>query len=273
MFCVIQKVVNKKPDPYGEHKELLVDSFTITYNGVTKTKYTYRYSDERFERPIRDAYKIMIHMSYRDGLGKVKKQQWVICTMSFYNLLDSWPGDCINAQRLQEKLSMMGLTEQQLWEMVNQKLDPIIKNAKDQIEKTQEYRAKKKHEEILAKHRKAKIMFERKYGEDTYEYCYDVYGNLRNEAYLKELEENYRAQEENRRSYYSNYQSNYSSTDDFFKNFSSYFGTNQSNYTDEEKSRLKTIYRTLSKTFHPDITKDDGEMMKLINKLKEGWGI
>jgi hypothetical protein len=84
MYCVIQKIVNKKPVQSGYSKELLVDWTTMTYQGKTETKYSYRYSDERFERPIKDAYKISIHKSYREN-GKVKKKQWVICTMSYYN--------------------------------------------------------------------------------------------------------------------------------------------------------------------------------------------
>jgi DnaJ-class molecular chaperone len=47
-----------------------------------------------------------------------------------------------------------------------------------------------------------------------------------------------------------------------------------SNHTEDEKEKLKKIYRVLAIHFHPDRNKDDdGEMMKFVNKLKEEWGI
>jgi hypothetical protein len=269
MFCVIQKVVNKQLNPYGTHKELLVDSFTYSIgNESPKTKYTYRYSQERFERPILDAYKISIHKSYREN-GKVKKKQWSICTMTYYNLIEFGPADCVNSKKLREKLVEIGITEEELWDMVYGKLDPITEAVKNEYGSTEEHQTKKKHDEILKKYREAKDNFEKKYGSDTYEYCYDVFGELRNPDYLKKVKEQHEAQKEYQdRSYYSYEQSNYSNYQS-----SSYFSTQQSAYTDENKIKLKKIFKTLSLKFHPDVTKDDGEMMKFINKLKEDWRI
>lgn len=45
------------------------------------------------------------------------------------------------------------------------------------------------------------------------------------------------------------------------------------NYTEEEKEYLKIIYRSAAIKLHPDVTRDDGEGMKFLNKLKEEWGI
>jgi curved DNA-binding protein CbpA len=33
------------------------------------------------------------------------------------------------------------------------------------------------------------------------------------------------------------------------------------------------MYKVLALNFHPDRTGDDGEMMKLVNRVKEEWGI
>lgn len=278
MFCVIQKVTLKKNNPYGEHKELLA------YTGFSvdgKPKYAYSYSKERFERPIRDAYKIMIHHSYREK-GQVRKRQWSICTMNYYNLLDSWPGDCINTSILKDKLLDMGIGDSDLWKMVYEKLDPIVAKVKKEFERTPEFKAEKKHKSILRKYRVEKNLFESRYGADTYDLCYDIFGVLRNEGYLLTLQKQYNEKQESyKRSYQSNSQSNYSSgsksSDDFFKNFagsfSSYFANQGSTYTEPEKLLLKGFFRTLTKSYHPDITKDDGQAMKLISKLKQGWGI
>ncbi|ERI92135.1 hypothetical protein HMPREF1982_02676 [Clostridiales bacterium oral taxon 876 str. F0540] len=270
MYCVIQKVVNKKYDPYGEHKEIEVHSTTWSMNGVSKTHYSYIYGGGRFERPIKDAYKISIHKSYREN-GKLKKKQWVICTMGYYSLLHSWPGDCIVRSVLDKKLKDMGITEEELWNMVYIKLQPIINSVKVEFERTEEYKTKQKHKQILDKYLKDKEEFEKRYGKDTYDYCYDVFGTLRNEKYLKEIESNYQAQQTYRNSYsgyQSNKQSNYSDYD-----FNSYYKTNVSTYTEEEREYLKAIYKAAAMKLHPDIKKDNGEGMKLLNKLKNDWGI
>lgn len=34
MFCVIQEVRRKKPDPYGEHKEIIPYPLEMSINGV-----------------------------------------------------------------------------------------------------------------------------------------------------------------------------------------------------------------------------------------------
>jgi hypothetical protein len=269
MYCVIQKVTNKKPNQYGHYKELTVCSTTFGLIGEEpKTKYSYRYSNERFERPIKAAYKISIHESYRQD-GKVKKKQWVICTMGYYDLNDSWPGDFLTSTELKKKLEQMEITEEKLWEMVYQKLDPLIKEIKKEFESTEEYKAKKEHEEILTKYRAAKDEFEKEYGSDTYDYCYDIFGTLQNEEYLNQL----KAQQKAQQGYQERSYQNRSQSNDDYNYRSSYSTLKQSNYTDDEKGMLKKIYRTASKQFHPDITNDDGTMMKFLTKLKEQWGI
>ena len=42
---------------------------------------------------------------------------------------------------------------------------------------------------------------------------------------------------------------------------------------EEDKPIYKKMYRVLAMNFHPDIIKDDGYAMKLINELKKEWGI
>jgi hypothetical protein len=265
MYCVIQKVVNKKPDPFGAYKELLVDSYTSTVNNVTKTRYTHRYSSERFERPIRDSFKIAIHHSYREN-GKVLKKQWVICTMSFYELAEgSFAGDHTR-RNLRDKVAEIGISENELWQLVYEKLDPLIAIAKLEFELTDEYRMKQEHEKVLRLHRLRGMKFEQKYGVGTYDYCYDVFGDSRNPLYVRDLENAYEAQQ--RQSNQGNHKNNYNYSD-----FTSLLGNIKSIYSDDEKVMLKKIYRAMSQKFHPDITKDDGEIMKLLNKLKEGWGI
>ncbi|OAB30193.1 hypothetical protein PMSD_20625 [Paenibacillus macquariensis subsp. defensor] len=269
MFCVIQKVTNKKPNPYGAYKELMVDTFSYSLNGkISDIKYTYHYRGERFGRPILDAYKISIHKSYREG-GKVKKKQWVICTMGYYNLIEFSLYDCINSSTLSKKLEEMDITEDQLFDMVYEKLQPIIDRVTAEYESTEEFKTTQAHKEIMKNYSQAKGDFEQLYGNDTYDYCFDVFGELRSPDYMERLKEQQRERQEyQERSYQSSYQSNHD-----YGQYGSYHTESHSTYSEDDKARLKLIFRTLSKKFHPDVTKDDGEIMKLINKLKNQWGI
>lgn len=81
MFCVIQQVEIKKVNR-GEAKRIEVYESSFSINGENCTYYKYRYSDERFERPVKKAFKISIHESYREQ-RKVKKRQTVICTVGY----------------------------------------------------------------------------------------------------------------------------------------------------------------------------------------------
>lgn len=269
MYCVIQKVANKKPNRFGAYKELIAEPFSHSLNGIpSDVKYIHRYGGERFHRPVLDAYKISIHKSYRE-CGKVKKKQWVVCTMGYYDLINSRVGDCIVTSVLKEKLQDMGITEGQLLGMVYEKLRPIIDQVTAEFENTEEFKVSQKHRKILKTYNQAKSDFEQLYGADTYDYCFDVFGELRSPEYLERLEQQQRARQEyQERSYQSSNQSNHNDSQ-----YSSYFAPAHSNYTDDERPMLKKIYRHLAKVFHPDITQDDGVMMKLILKLKEEWGI
>ncbi|MDQ4680232.1 hypothetical protein, partial [Stenotrophomonas maltophilia group sp. RNC7] len=118
MYCVIQEIEYKKQPRASISIKLEVSATTWTTNDENETiRYWYSYSLEKFERPIKKAYKVSIHKSYRED-GKVKKKQWVICTMGYYDLLDSWPRDFIVSSKLEEKLNEMELTEEQLWDLV-----------------------------------------------------------------------------------------------------------------------------------------------------------
>ncbi|RXI60148.1 hypothetical protein DP125_06035 [Clostridium tetani] len=267
MYCVIQEIENKKFDEYGEFKNLEVDTTTWTIDGETRTKYSYKWTGGRFERPIRKAYRISIHKSYREK-GKVKKKQWSICTMGYYELLEFSPWDCIIQSKLNERLQEMNITEDELWDMVYKKLDPIIKKVESEFHKTEEYKSKQKHEEITTLYAARKAKFEDKYGHDTYDYCYDIFGTLRNEEMLNNIKRQYEARKEYESSYYESYKSNYSNYD-----FGSYQEINQSTYTKEEKEYLKVIYKAAAMKLHPDIKKDNGEGMKFLNQLKDKWGI
>jgi hypothetical protein len=268
LYCVIQKVFNKKENNNGEYKELIVNPSTWSVDGKIYTNYHYRYTGEKFKRSHKEVFKISIHKSYRED-GKVKKKQWVICTIGYYDIVDgfSYIGDFIIGG-LERKAEKLGITEDKICDIVYKKFDPIIVAVEKEFKASEEYKAKVKHTAIFDKYIKVKNKFEKKYGENTYDYCYDVFGVLRDKEYLQELQSAYKTKQKYYSSYYENCKSNYSND-----NSSSYSNIQQSIYNEADKVKLKKIYKILALKFHPDKPEGDADMMKFINKLKGQWDI
>lgn len=272
MYCVIQKVQNKKPNKYGNYKELKVTETTFGFTGQKKeTVYGYTYGSERFERPVLDAYKISIHESYREN-GKVKKKQWAICTIGYYDLIDYYPLYDFASRKIEALADELGIDQDSIYTMIDAKLEPIHERIKAEFKATEEYRVKEAFEKITTLYSANKIEFDSIYGHDSYRYCYDVFGELRNPEYLEKLKAEKEANEEYQRRSREHQEKKFN---DYYNGGggSSYSTSSQSNYTDDEKAILKEIYRMASKKFHPDLTGDDGSKMKFITKLKDQWGL
>lgn len=89
MFCVIQEIETKKPNKYGHPKSLKSEYMQASFNGQDLGHYYYSYSNERFERAIKKAYRISVHQSYREN-GQVKKKQFVLCTVNYYDFAQGY---------------------------------------------------------------------------------------------------------------------------------------------------------------------------------------
>ena len=271
MFAVIQEV-SVKVIPKGEAKSIEVCETHWTDDGKDCCRYGYQYGNECFERPIKRAYRISVHQSYREQ-GKVKKKQTVICTINYYSVVDwgDWIGDYIKGG-LKSKADLLGLEEDALSDLVYTKWQPIVDQIWEEFKQTEEYRVRKKNRQIINEHNQRVEDFTDKYGvsRSEYERCYDVFGKLRNPEYLKKIKADYKSKkeyEQESRRYY----------EDFFHNYngSGYCGNAVSNYSETDKTMLKKFYRTLSKAFHPDSNPDidTSEEMKMLNRLKGEWGV
>lgn len=269
MYCVIQEIELKKSDNSGEYKEIEAYKTEWSTNGNEFCSYGYRFTGDRFERPIKKAYKISIHHSYRKD-GKVKKKQWYVCTISYYDIVDgyTWVQDHMRLSRWGELINNIGIKEDEFVKIIYDKLDPLIEKIEKEFQETEEYKVKAEHEEILEKYRESKEEFEKKWGSDSYDYYFDVFGVLREPKKFEAFKRQYEASKKYERSYYENFKSSYN-------NYSkgSYSFNNSSTHKEEDKEKYKKVYKALAKAFHPDIIKDDGEMMKFVNKLKEEWGL
>lgn len=278
MFCVIQEV-EVKTVPAGEPKGIEVYESRWTANGEEVCNYEYCNSTERFERPIRKSYRISVHESYREN-GKVKKKQTVICTIGYYEVVDfgDWVGDYI-VGGLGVKADALGMEENELADLIYTKWQAVVDRIWEEYKQTEEYAASQENRRIIREHNERVNEFTEKYGVTRSEYnrCYDVFGKLRNPKYLGKIKAEYEARKEyertsweQSRSYYENFRSNYGGYGG-----GSYCGAVSSNYNEADKDILKKFYRTLTKIFHPDSNpnKDTSEEMKVLNRLKEDWGI
>lgn len=276
MFCVIQEIETKKPDKYGYSKELEAYYFSMKIRGQECGHWTYTHGEERFERPIKKAYRISIHNSYREN-GKVKKKQYVICTAKYYNIatgifnLYDWGNSAI--ERVAAELSV---SAESIYELIESKMESLTDKIEAEFMETEEYKTHAEHDRITTLYAANKTQFGAKYGVDSSEYdkIYDVFGNLHNAEYLEQIKTRSKYQkqyEEQFRSYYKQNQSNYN-YEDYFGGYSKSFS---GNYNESDKETLKQFYRALSKKYHPDSNPDTdtSKEMKLLNQLKEDWGL
>lgn len=277
MFCVIQEV-NVKTVPAGESRIEVYES-RWTAGGKEFCSYEYRNSAERFERPVRKAYRISIHESRLEN-GKVRKKQTVICTIGYYEVVDwgDWPGDYVIGG-LASKADALGLSEGELSDLIYTKWQAVVDRIWEEYKQTEEYTVKQENNRIIREHNERVDAFQKKYGvgRDEYSRCYDVFGELRNPEYLKKIKADCKARkeyerrsQEQSRGYYEKFYGNYGG-----QGGGGYFGNSASNYSEDDKAMLKKFYRVLAKTYHPDSNSgvDTAEEMKMLNRLKGEWGI
>jgi len=266
LYCVIQEIPLKKPNKHGAYKKLEVYSFAV--NGTPK--YSYKYAGERFGRDTLKAYKISIHESRRVN-GVVTKKQFSVTTADYYSLAEFSIWDCMIDTKVSAVAKKLNTDAESLYTLIQAKAEPLQMRIIAEFKETDEYKVKEKNENIIAEYRKNKNNFAETYGCDAeeYDYCYDIFGNLMNSDYFDKVINDY----QKRCSYQRKSRSNYSGGNYNWDNFSSYLNISSGNYTEDEKILLKKFYRSLSKEYHPDKPSGDTAAMKLVNRLKDSWGI
>lgn len=272
MYCVVQVIQRKKPDQHGAYREYAVSSMTIQFpDGSSKTHYSYYpdYEKGRFERPHRESYKISIHESRREN-GMVVKKQCVIGTVGYYDLVQWGLFDYIDSG-VNRAVDMFGADYEAVYQLVETKMQPIIDKIKKEFHKSEEYKAEQQRQKIEKAHQKAKKQFGKRYDvdPDTYDYCYNIFGDLMDEPYLNQIIRQYEQQRKTKRSYQESWRSTYERYTS-----GSYSVPCVSTYSDDDKAILKKFYRELSKIYHPDLNSSDTTaQMQVLNRLKEQWGV
>jgi len=263
MYCVIQEMSRKKPDCNGHYKKIEVSHFTADNN---PPKYFYTHCGERFERPVKKAYKVSIHDCKR-VCGVVTKKQFVATTIGFYQLAKYSYRDFVMHGKVCEIANKLNATDEQIWTLLDDKILPLADSIKAEFHQTEEYKTYVRNEAIIREYKAAKAEFGRRYGNaEDYDYCYDVFGILRNKERLNQIIQAHKDKCNN----------DYKSSDNrHYKHSYGKAKTFANEVSDDEKMLLKKFYRVLSKQFHPDKNPnaDTTVEMQLVNKLKDDWGL
>lgn len=277
MFCVIQSIALKKQQT-GYPKRLLSEWLSYSIAGTDAGYYYHHQSLECFLRPIRQAFRISIHESFR-AAGTVKKRQFPICTVNYYDLatdffsLFEW-GDT----KIRQAAEALEVSEERLYCLIEAKLTPLRERIQAEFAQTEEFQEHEKQMRILDAYAAKKAAFCKEYDLDPkseeYDRCYDVFGTLGHPEHLKRIQEEYQARleyerqrEEYRRRYFENFQNNYGGE----SRAGSTKGLRTENQDEAEQEIYKQFYRTLSKKYHPDANpgKDTSKEMKVLNQLKQ----
>ena len=98
------------------------------------------------------------------------------------------------------------------------------------------------------------------YGKYKFEDIWNDAGEIKNYNLWSEMEKFARQERDKREQEYR-------------QQYSDLFGNTTVAIKEEDKDVYKRIYRIASLKLHPDVAKDNGRAMRILNKLKEQWGI
>lgn len=247
MFCVIQEIITKRENPPGFSKRLEVTHYT-TYaeDGTEQIKWGYVYSDECFERPVKKSYKVSVHQSYRDKDGKPRKKEFVLFTVKYYDLatgeFDTYNWD---AEKIEKVAIILGVSEEEIYKAVESKIRPLELELQEEFQQTEESQTYRRNLRIVLEYERKKRQFNMEYmledNDDRYDYCYDVFGKLRNPAMLKQIQKEYkerRREEKERQKKFEEWFHEYN-WNQFQKNHSgsgSYHNAESDNYKNDHES-------------------------------------
>jgi len=271
MYLSVQKIQGRSKQ-YGYPKGVV----TYTKKIGTTTYYSWKYTDEKFERP-NISFKFVIKKSYREN-GKVKQLQLCLGTIFWYEFIcerqDLWTD--YNVQRIKDKFKPTQKQLKALHKEINKAIDKIEPEASKCWYSSSEYRKQKQYSYNVDLWQHRKEFFRLEYGDeniDKFEQIYDLFNTIHNQSLLDELKKKKAEKETKKKAEEERQEQEWENTSKWVNDeYARRFG-NSTSYSDEEKTYLKQFYRTLAKNYHPDIAHDNGKAMQFLNQLKEQWGV
>lgn len=270
MKCTIKETEKEIKYQIGEPKEIVVDKSEWEKDGHRGATYSYHMSKERFERTNLKCYNI--YVGWEDKAPEGAEQEVKLCTMGYYDFVDFNYEDCLGERMLEMVAKKLMTTVDEVLKAITKPLKDLQSVVRDEFSRTEEFRVKKQHEEVLQKYKKAKHDFMMQYGFSAVDYdrCYNVFGQLMDAEYLSQLNKRLEEREAMR-----NQSRRYRKTESQ-KRFHEYLHASRSvEYSEQEQLILSKFYKLLAKKYHPDANPgvDTSEEMTLLNKVKKEWGI
>ena len=187
MYCVIQELQLKRADTLGAYKDLIVETNPFNYTR-TIPQYGYFECGERYERPIKKAYKISIHESKRIK-GVVTKKQFVVTTVNYYTFTSDMFGLGDYYEKITDIADKLNADVNAVYDLIENKVAPLKQRIQNEFMQTEEYITVQKREALIYEYKNRKVSFAEKYSvpDSEYDYCFDVFGNIVNAEHYKTI--------------------------------------------------------------------------------------
>jgi len=173
---------------------------TNPFNWGIHPQYGYIQTGDRFERPIRTAYKISVHENKRIN-GVVTKKQFVVTTVDYYAIAEGMFLLGEYDDKISDIADKLQVDCGNIYDTIEAKTIPLAERIKAEFSLTDEYKAILEQKKIIAKYKEEKDDFSRKYSCDDklYDFCYNVFGELMNLDYLENIIADSTAKEDERK--------------------------------------------------------------------------
>ena len=269
-------ILNRKYDMDSMYEHYVFESNTCYYSvlnkdfewdNVFRNNGKYRYYDweeqQMYERNTVDKDGLQLAFDFDEN------SDYTLLVYKNYELLGSYTnGQIDDINRLIEyddRLSYEDLdTYAELLELLDKQYEEYDKIINEHWEK--ERKARQEREVREKKYKEAYDRWSRfyqpyVYGKYKFEDIWNNAGEIKNYNLWSEMEKLARQERDKREQEYR-------------QQYSDLFGNSTGMVVKEEdKDVYKRIYRIASLKLHPDVAKDNGRAMTILNKLKEQWGI
>ena len=187
MYSVIQELSPKRADSFGAYKGIEISTNPFNYMR-TIPQYKHFECGERFERPIKKAYKISIHESKRVK-GVVTKKQFVVTTVNYYIFATDF--FCLGEyhEKIADIAHKLNADTNTIYGLIENKVALLEKHIRDEFMQTEEYAVTQARKALVAEYktRKAEFAAKHKIDDSEYDYCFDVFGNLLNAEHYERI--------------------------------------------------------------------------------------
>ena len=187
MYCIIQELSTKRADSFGAYKGIELSTNPFNFRR-TIPQYGYFECGERFERPMKKAYKISIHESKRVN-GVVTKKQYVVTTVNYYIFATDF--FCLGEyhEKIADIAHKLNTDTSTIYDLIENKVAPFEKLIRDEFMQTEEYAVVQSRKALVAEYETRKAEFAKKYNIDDseYDFCFDVFGNIVNAEHYERI--------------------------------------------------------------------------------------